>query len=578
MKLSTKCALSMGSLMVLMAILGIFLIRQMTRINDAAAYMAEDRLPLIHSLGVENKAVSGFRVAQMLHVLVDSKDEKAMFSQRMSNWNEIINANVDTLDKLIKLPEGRQYFNEYQDALAKYRQQSKKIIEFSLSGQGEEALKLLLDSIKLYYMIGGTLENITTIVLKDTATINSNIDEMYANALTISIASVICAVLIAVALTILLVRNTITQLGKDPGELNAIAKRVVDGDYNVYDGSKKQGVYGAIVEMVSSLKHHIETAEQESENAKEQSEKAKEAMEQANIASKEAQDKTKSMLLAADKLERVANIVSSSSTDLSAKIEQAGRGAEQQASVATDTATAMEEMTATVLEVAKNASTTFEVSAQTRQKAEEGSLIVHKSVQSIQAVQQESLALKDAMGELSEHAQSINQIMSVISDIADQTNLLALNAAIEAARAGEAGRGFAVVADEVRKLAEKTMASTIDVGNAITAIQESANRSTSQVDRAVSVIEETTAYALQSGEALSEIVTMADQTAAQVQGIAAASEQQSAASEEINRSVNQVNSIAAETVKAMDEAAQDISSLAQQAHGLTELIADMKRG
>ena len=134
-------------------------------------------------------------------------------------------------------------------------------------------------------------------------------------------------------------------------------------------------------------------------------------------------------------------------------------------------------------------------------------------------------------------------------DIADQTNLLALNAAIEAARAGEAGRGFAVVADEVRKLAEKTMSSTTDVGNAIAAIQQSAGQSIQQVEKAVGNISEATEYSNKSGEALKEIVGMVDQTADEVLAIAAASEQQSATSEEINRSVADVNHIAASTTR-----------------------------
>ena len=112
------------------------------------------------------------------------------------------------------------------------------------------------------------------------------------------------------------------------------------------------------------------------------------------------------------------------------------------------------------------------------------------------------------MAELDDHAKAISQIMGVISDIADQTNLLALNAAIEAARAGEAGRGFAVVADEVRKLAEKTMSSTTDVGNAITAIQHSAGQSIQQVEKAVGNVEEATDFSNRSGEALKEIVGM----------------------------------------------------------------------
>ena len=137
---------------------------------------------------------------------------------------------------------------------------------------------------------------------------------MYANARLAGIALLIFAVVVAVFLTLLLVRNVLRQLGKDPGELNAIAHRVVDGDYNVDDGGKKMGVYGSIVEMVNALKTNIENAQRESENAKEQSRKAQEAMEQAEAASTEAQSKTEAMLVAADKQEQVGSVVSSAST------------------------------------------------------------------------------------------------------------------------------------------------------------------------------------------------------------------------------------------------------------------------
>ena len=351
---------------------------------------------------------------------------------------------------------------------------------------------------------------------------------------------------------------------------------MAEGDYNVDDGGRKQGVYAAIVEMVGALETHINKAERESKVAREAMGKAEEATEKAEAAGREAQAKTEAMMSAADKLEEIANIVSSASNELSAQIEQSERGAAEQAARVTETATAMEEMNSTVLEVAKNASDASEVSAKTREKADSGANVVQKAVESIRDVQRESLALKEDMAALSQHAQSINQIMGVISDIADQTNLLALNAAIEAARAGDAGRGFAVVADEVRKLAEKTMASTTDVGNAIKAIQDSASKSMAQVDRAVKVIDEATDYVNRSGEALKEIVHMADGTADRVRAIATASEQQSASSEEINQSITQVNSIAGETARAMQEAAQAVTDLANQAQGLTRLIADMK--
>ena len=282
--------------------------------------------------------------------------------------------------------------------------------------------------------------------------------------------------------------------------------------------------------------------------------------------------------MAADKLEQVGGVVSSASTELSAQIEQSDRGAAESAQRLSEAATAMNEMNATVQEVAKNAGSASTASADTKEKAEAGAQVVAKAVHSIEQVHQMSLELKDDMTQLNEHAQDITRIMGVISDIADQTNLLALNAAIEAARAGEAGRGFAVVADEVRKLAEKTMASTNDVGNAIKAIQESTAKSTASVDNAVAQIEEATGLANESGRALEEIVTTAETTADQVNAIATASEEQSAASEEINHSILLCNDMSRQIADAMAEAAKAVSGLAQEAQELSELIHEMKEG
>ncbi len=386
------------------------------------------------------------------------------------------------------------------------------------------------------------------------------------------------AILLGIFITVFLTRNVNGQLGKDPGELNVIASRVVEGDYNVDDGGRKQGVYGAIVEMVGALEMNIKKAELESKNAREATLKAEEAMKKAEAAGHEAQAKAEALLNVAGRLEEVGSVVSSASTQLSAQIGQSDRGAGEAAARLSEAATAMNEMNATVQEVARNASSASQASADTRNKAVEGAQVVERSLRRIESVHQVSLALKDDMAQLNEHARSIDQIMGVISDIADQTNLLALNAAIEAARAGEAGRGFAVVADEVRKLAEKTMTSTGDVGNAIKAIQESTAKSTVSVDKAVEQIGEATQFAKESGHALEEIVANADATADQVNAIATASEEQSAASEEINHSIIECNEMSRQIADAMGEATKAIADLAAQAQELTELIREMKQG
>ena len=386
------------------------------------------------------------------------------------------------------------------------------------------------------------------------------------------------ALLCGIFITVFLTRNVNAQLGKDPGQLSVIAHRVVGGDYNVDDGGKKQGVYGAIVKMVGALERNIKKAELESKNAQEATVKAEEAMKKAEAAGQEAKAKAEALLNVAGRLEEVGSVVSSASTQLSAQIEQSDRGAGEAAQRLSEAATAMNEMNATVQEVARNASAASAASADTKDKATAGAQVVERSLRRIESVHQVSLELKDDMTQLNEHAQDITRIMGVISDIADQTNLLALNAAIEAARAGEAGRGFAVVADEVRKLAEKTMASTQDVGNAIKAIQESTAKSTASVDNAVAQIEEATGLANESGRALEEIVTTAETTADQVNAIATASEEQSAASEEINHSILLCNDMSRQIADAMAEAAKAVSGLAREAQELSELIHEMKEG
>ena len=389
---------------------------------------------------------------------------------------------------------------------------------------------------------------------------------------------------LAVLVTVLLLIFVIIRISIKPlGVLVDASQKIAAGNLHVAIEDKHFG--GEILELSTSLKamlasllSNIAKAEEMSKDAQAQTTKAEVAMQDAEQARQAAERaKTDGMHAAAEELADSVSIISTASEELSSQIEHSEIGAGEQAGRITETATAMEEMNSTVLEVSRSASMASEISNNTKHKAEEGTRMVHDVVESIRNVQHQSMALKEDMSVLSTHAQAINQIMGVISDIADQTNLLALNAAIEAARAGDAGRGFAVVADEVRKLAEKTMSSTSDVGNAIRSIQESANKSITQVDATVTTIETATSLADKSGEVLVEILALADKTADQVRSIATASEQQSATSEEINRAISQVNSIAGDTSRAMQEAASAVSELASQAHTLQGLVDAMKK-
>ncbi|TVM36442.1 hypothetical protein DQK91_00515 [Oceanidesulfovibrio marinus] len=278
---------------------------------------------------------------------------------------------------------------------------------------------------------------------------------------------------------------------------------------------------------------------------------------------------------AAERARSIAAAVIQAVEGLSAQVTQATEGAGRQKARSSETAAAMEQMNYTVLEVAKNAGSAAEQAESARERAQEGRSIVDQSVTAIGRVAELSEELRNNMAELSTEVSSIGRIMGVISDIADQTNLLALNAAIEAARAGEAGRGFAVVADEVRKLAEKTMVATQEVGSAIESIQNGAQRNEHSVVQAAEAVEEAKTLSGRSGEALAAIVSLVQSNTDQVRSIATAAEEQSTASDEINHAIDEINGISDETSQGMNGAAADVTALAEQARKLEVVIEEL---
>ncbi|WP_028575798.1 methyl-accepting chemotaxis protein [Desulfonatronovibrio hydrogenovorans] len=405
-------------------------------------------------------------------------------------------------------------------------------------------------------------------------------DEIFAEVRAMRINFILFSLLflgIGVALAMVLARSVTVPVRQLMESSVAISKGDLDSDSGIKQRDEIGILADAIRTMVGKLVTKMQEAEEQTNLAKQESERARLATDEANLAKEKAETaKRDGMLQAASQLEGIVSRVSSASEELSAQVEQSSRGAEEQKNRTTETATAMEEMNATVLEVAKNASSAAGGADKARQDAQEGARIVSDSIQAIRQVQETSESVKQSLDNLGVQAEEITSIMNVIDDIADQTNLLALNAAIEAARAGDAGRGFAVVADEVRKLAEKTMNATKEVGQAITSIQDGAKTNIQGMDKAVAAVEQATELANRSGQALQGIVDLAEEVADQVRSIATATEEQSSASEEVNRSIEDINRIAAETADVMEQSSKAISELAQQAGELQNLIQELK--
>jgi len=268
--------------------------------------------------------------------------------------------------------------------------------------------------------------------------------------------------------------------------------------------------------------------------------------------------------------------VAAAATQIAASSEQIAGGMNEQSGQVTQISSAVEEMSQSVIEVARKSAEASNTAQRSGEMATEGGNVVRETVAGMGQINEAVTASANAVQELGKRGQQIGEVIQVINDIADQTNLLALNAAIEAARAGEHGRGFAVVADEVRKLADRTTRATKEIAGSIEAIQRETDEAVQRMNTGTEQVERGVAQANQAGQSLEEIVNGAREVAAMIQSIAAAAEQQSAASEQVGKNIESIAAVTREANEGTQQAATAAASLSTKAERLLELVGSFK--
>jgi methyl-accepting chemotaxis protein len=268
--------------------------------------------------------------------------------------------------------------------------------------------------------------------------------------------------------------------------------------------------------------------------------------------------------------------VASASNQLHSTAEQIATGAEEVASQTGTVATASEEMSATSHDIALNCLHAAENSNQASDTARGGAEVVKQTISGMERIAAKVRDAAKTVDSLGARSDQIGQIVGTIEDIADQTNLLALNAAIEAARAGEQGRGFAVVADEVRALAERTTRATREIGEMIKAIQSETKGAVSAMEEGVNEVEKGTEASVKSGQALELILNQVNDVTMQVNQIATAAEEQTATTSEITSNISQITDVVHSTARGATETAAASSQLSREAEHLQQLVGQFK--
>ncbi|WP_454835178.1 methyl-accepting chemotaxis protein [Pseudomonas lini] len=532
LKIAPRAFLGFAFIALLVIVLGVFAVNRMSIIRQASVDMEMTQLPSIGFLGNMTENVLRLRILSF-RVLVNRDPAALQEAQtRIGVLVDKVRTAQASYAALPASPEEAALYKTFATTLDNYLQAQSQMLELSRQNKLDEMRALINTRIKEGTdQMGEQLNKLVALNAADAKAASAKAGEHYSEAFIGIVTVAVMASLLTVLLAWLLTRSILTPLNRAVLAAETIAGGNLSKVIEVDGNDEPARLLGALSAMQTNLRKTIE-----------------------QIAGSATQ-------------------LGAAAEELSTVTQEASRGLQQQNNEIEQAATAVNEMTAAVEEVARNAVSTSEASNQSTQAAREGRNRVVETVDAIQTMTHDVQNTALMIEGLAAQGRDIGKVLDVIRAIAEQTNLLALNAAIEAARAGEAGRGFAVVADEVRALAHRTAQSTQEIEKMVAGIQNGTGEAVSSMQQSNQRTQSTLEMARAAGVALEQITQSIQLINERNLVIASASEEQAQVSREVDRNLVNIRDLATQSAAGANQTSAATHELSRLAVDLNAMVA-----